>query len=281
MKAFFNILSFLVIVTLIVASCTKDDTNDDDITPTPDPITVDLGDDKTIMEGETTTLDAGNEGASFLWSTGDTTQTIVVDTTGNYYVTVTKGSVSGSDTVLVSLVYKTILIETDFGDFRIWLYPETPLHKQNFIDLTEQGFYNGLIYHRVVYDFVVQGGDPEGTGFGGPGYNIPAEIIPGLNHVYGAVGMARWPDNVNPERESNGSQYYIVSDPDGESFLDGDYTVFGFVFAGMDAVFDISQVDVDENDKPLEDVVMNELTIQNYTASELKDLFDFDITEKK
>lgn len=278
MKTFKNILSILIVVSLIVVSCSKDETSEED--PIPEIVNVDLGEDRTLAEGSTLTLDAGNTGSSFLWSTGETTQSIMVDTTGEYSVTVTKGSATGADAVVISLKYKTIFLVTDFGDFRIWLYPETPLHKQNFIDLTEQEFYNGLIYHRVVYDFVVQGGDPEGTGFGGPGYNVPAEIVPGLNHVYGAVGMARWPDNVNPEKESNGSQYYIVSDPDGESFLDGEYTVFGFVFFGMDAIFDISQVAVDSVSKPLEDVVMNEVTVQNFTAHDLKSLFNFDISEK-
>lgn len=278
MKAYKITLSVFISLTLVIASCSKDDSTEED--PQPETLTVDLGGDRNLAEGETITLDAGNAGASYIWSTGETTQTIMVDTTGDYSVDVTKGTATGSDAVSIALEYKTINVETDFGDFRIWLYPETPLHKQNFIDLTEQEFYNGLIYHRVVYDFVVQGGDPLGTGHGGPGYNIPAEIIPGLDHIYGAVGMARWPDNVNPDRESNGSQYYIVSDPDGESFLDGDYTVFGFVFFGMDAVFDISQVAVDSVSKPLEDVVMNQLTIQNFTAHDLKNLFNFDIEGK-
>jgi cyclophilin family peptidyl-prolyl cis-trans isomerase len=173
--------------------------------------------------------------------------------------------------------YEVVKVETDFGNFMIWLYEETPLHKENFLNLTNTGFYDSLIFHRVVNDFVIQGGDPEGTGYGGPGYNIPAEIVAGLNHVYGAVGAARLPDNVNPEKESNGSQYYIVCDPDGESFLDGNYTVFGFVFSGMDAVFDISQVPVDSVDKPISNVYMKKLSVEKYTADQLSNNFGFDI----
>ena len=131
--------------------------------------------------------------------------------------------------------YEVVKVETDYGNFMIWLYDTTQLHKEKFLELTEQGFYNNLIYHRVIDDFVIQGGDPKGTGFGGLGYTIPAEIVDGLNHDYGAVGAARMPDDVNPDRESNGSQYYIVCDPDGRPFLDGNYTVFGYVFSGMDA----------------------------------------------
>jgi len=171
--------------------------------------------------------------------------------------------------------YEVVKVETDFGDFMIWLYDETPLHRDNFLDLTRQGFYDSLIYHRVVDDFVVQGGDPEGTGYGGPGYTIPAEIIDSMHHQYGAVGAARQSDYWNPERESNGSQYYIVCDPDGEPLLDSLYTIFGFVFSGMDAVFDISKVDVDTNYRPYQDVYMKKLSVEKYTAAELENDFSF------
>ena len=84
-------------------------------------------------------------------------------------------------------------------------------------------------------------------------------------------------DNYNPDRESNGSQFYIVCDPDGEPFLDGKYTVFGYVFSGMETVFSISQVPVDTNDRPLSDVFMKNLSIEKYTADELKNNFGFTI----
>ena len=173
--------------------------------------------------------------------------------------------------------YEVVKVNTDFGDFMIWLYDTTSLHKQNFLTLTKNGFYDNLIYHRVIFDFVIQGGDPDATGSGGPGYNIPAEIVDGLDHVYGAVGAARLPDTLNPDRESNGSQYYIVCDQEGEHFLDGNYTVFGYVFSGMETVFDISEVAVDANDRPVNDVLMKTLTIETYTEQELKDDFNFDI----
>jgi len=110
-----------------------------------------------------------------------------------------------------------------------------------------------------------------------PGYTLPAEIIPGLNHVYGAVGMARMADNINPDRDSNGSQYYIVSNPNGTAFLDGDYSVFGFVFTGMDVVFTISEVEVDVDSHPLETVYMNKVSVENYTSDELLNDFGFTI----
>ncbi len=90
--------------------------------------------------------------------------------------------------------YEIVKIQTAFGDFRIWLYDITPQHRDNFLHLVTTGFYDSLIFHRVVSDFVIQGGDPEGTGNGGPGYTIPAEIIDTIHHVYGSVGAARLPD---------------------------------------------------------------------------------------
>jgi cyclophilin family peptidyl-prolyl cis-trans isomerase len=265
--------TFLVLVFLINSmACQKEKE-----VPCEGPFTVNLGNDTTIREGETLVLDAGNSGAEYFWSNGAFTQKITVDTSGTFWVRVTTCHGSVSDTINVTLSFPTILVETDFGDFRIWLFHKTPLHRNNFLTLTNSGFYDGLIFHRVVFDFVVQGGDPEGTGWGGPGYTIPAEIIPGVYHHYGAVGAARMGDDVNPDKESNGSQYYIVCDPDGEPFLNGKYTVFGFVFSGMDVVFDISKVIVDPNQRPLEDVFMNSLKAEYFTADELQSQFNFSV----
>lgn len=272
MKTFTGLL-FLISGILIVAFSCKKETDQPD--PTPQNLTVNLGNDTSFLEGGSILLDAENPGASYLWSTGATTQTITVDADGKYWVSVQLGESKGSDTITVQVQYKTIRVETDFGDFRIWLYHETPLHRSNFLTLTDQGFYDSLIFHRVVYDFVIQGGDPEGTGYGGPGYEIPAEIIDTMHHRYGAVGAARQADYYNPERKSNGSQFYIVSDPDGQSNLDTLYTVFGFVFSGIDTVFSISQVEVDDNDRPVNDVFMKKLTIDIFTRKELKDGFGF------
>lgn len=243
--------------------------------PCEGPASVNLGNDTVIREGETLVLDAANTGAEFLWSNGSATQKITVDTSGTYWVQVTTCYGSVSDTIVVSLSYPTVLIETGFGHFRIWLYHNTPLHRSNFLSLTDSGFYDGLLFHRVDFDFVIQGGDPDGTGWGGPGYTIPAEIMPGNTHQYGAVGAARLGDDVNPDKESNGSQYYIVCDPNGEPFLNGKYSVFGFVFSGMDVVFVISQTPVDANDRPLEDVIMDNLEIEFFTAAQLQSLFNF------
>ena len=115
-----------------------------------------------------------------------------------------------------------------------------PQTVNNFVFLVNQGFYDGLTFHRVVPGFVIQGGDPLGTGTGGPGYTVPAEIK--LPHVEGAIAMARLGDQQNPQRASSGSQFYITLAPTPN--LDGAYTAFGQVTSGMDVVKKIQIGDV-------------------------------------
>lgn len=135
----------------------------------------------------------------------------------------------------------TAVIHTSKGDITCQLNSnEAPLSVTNFIQLAQGGFYNGLIFHRVVPNFVVQGGDPDGTGRGGPGYTVPAEIK--LPHQQGALAWARLADNVNPKKRSSGSQFYITLEK--IPYLDGEYTVFGQTLSGMDVVQKIEQGDV-------------------------------------
>lgn len=158
-----------------------------------------------------------------------------------------------------------VVIETTMGTISIELFTgQAPQHSENFKKLAREGFYNGTIFHRVIPGFVVQGGDPNSRsedrsvhGRGGPGYTIPAEI--GIDHERGHVAAARLGDQVNPERESSGSQFYICLDalPN----LDGAYTVFGRVAEGMDVVDAIAQVETDPNDNPVERVEMTNVTI--------------------
>lgn len=265
-----------MVFTAFILGCSKDEEAD---TPCGSPFSIDLGVDQVLPEGETLTLDATIADATYQWSTGATTASIVVDTTGIYWVAVTTCYGTESDTIQVTLSYPTIKMVTDFGDIRFWLYHQTPLHRENFLDLASGNFYDGLIFHRVIENFVIQGGDPEGTGFGGPGYTIPAEIKAEITHQFGAVGAARLGDDVNPEKESNGSQFYIVSDSNGEPGLNGNYTVFGQVFEGLEVVTSISQVEVDANDRPLDDVIMQIVSIENFTAEQLASQFDFQIPE--
>ncbi len=195
----------------------------------------------------------------------------------------------------------TVLIETDKGNIHCILYEETPMHSENFLGLARKGFYDGLLFHRVISGFMIQTGDPnsrnaqagDALGSGDPGYRIPAEFHPSLYHKRGALGAARQGDRVNPGRESNGSQFYIVqgkkfSDAElnsmeargthirftpqqrelyrktgGSPHLDYSYTVFGEVIGGFGVLDDIASVPTDSRDRPLEDVRIIRITVLN------------------
>lgn len=153
-------------------------------------------------------------------------------------------------------------IATNLGNIKIKLFNDTPLHRDNFLKLVKDGFYEGLLFHRVINNFMVQAGDPESRnavagerlGAGNPGYTVEAEILPTHSHRYGALAAARTADFVNPERRSSGSQFYIVSNKNGTPHLDGAYTVFGQVIEGMDTIEKIQNVETDRYDRPVDDV---------------------------
>lgn len=192
-----------------------------------------------------------------------------------------------------------VLIETEFGNMTFRLYDETPKHRDNFINLIEGGFYDGLLFHRVMNGFMIQGGDPDSKnakpgmplGMGGPGYNIPAEFNSELVHYKGVLAAARQPDNVNPDKESSGSQFYIVQGREvsamaltqverkkgikytveqkskyktlgGTAFLDNDYTVFGEIVDGFEVIDKIAATKVDGRYRPVKDVKMTIKTIR-------------------
>ncbi len=179
-------------------------------------------------------------------------------------------------------------IETDFGTMKVMLYNSTPIHRDNFIKLAKEKFYDGLLFHRVKNTFMIQGGDPESRnapmekrlGQGGPGYELDPEI--GAPHIKGTLAAARTP---NPQKRSSGSQFYIVQgvpitdeyldklekqkgitynpaqrelykQMGGTPFLDGDYTVFGEVVEGIEVLDEIANVPTNNNDRPLQDVKM-------------------------
>ena len=183
------------------------------------------------------------------------------------------------------------IIETEYGNMTLELYDSTPEHKANFIKLVNEGFYNDLLFHRVIDGFMIQGGDPdsktapEGQRLGGGdvGYLIPAEI--GSPHFKGTLAAARKSDSVNPEKKSSGCQFYVVQgrkqtdqqlnsiesskgikytdeqrakykEIGGTPMLDMDYTVFGELIDGMDVIDKIATVAKDPYDRPLEDVKM-------------------------
>lgn len=154
-----------------------------------------------------------------------------------------------------------LIIEVkNFGKIKIELYKDdAPKNVANIVKLAKEGFYNGLKFHRVIPGFVIQGGDPKGDGTGGPGYTIDAEISPKLKHLKGTVAMARLPDQINPQRASSGSQFYICLEP--QPRLDGAYTIIGQVVEGMEVVDKIGQVKTDARDMPAQDVIMEKVSI--------------------
>ena len=148
------------------------------------------------------------------------------------------------------------VFETNHGTFEIELFEDkAPITVKNFIDLAEKGFYNGLIFHRVIDGFMIQGGDPNGMGTGGPGYTIPDEFHKDLKHdSEGVLSMA----NAGPN--TGGSQFFITLAA--TPWLDGHHSVFGKVVKDMDVVREIGKVDTDFQDKPLAKVVMEKVTIR-------------------
>ncbi|MCD4740075.1 peptidylprolyl isomerase [archaeon] len=149
------------------------------------------------------------------------------------------------------------VIETNMGTMKIELYEQrAPITTKNFIDLTNKGFYDGLIFHRIIDGFMIQGGDPDGTGGGGPGYTIKDEFHPELTHdSKGILSMA----NAGPD--TGGSQFFITLDA--TPHLNNKHAVFGKVVEGMEVLDAIGKVKTGANDKPVEPVTMNKITIVN------------------
>ena len=209
-----------------------------------------------------------------------------------------KQSVKKKEVVFSAPEICLVEMETNFGSMLIQLYDETFKHRDNFIKLAEQGYYEGLLFHRVIDGFMIQGGDPKSKnaipgaalGNGGPGYKIDAEILPQYGHIKGALAAARQGDNVNPEKKSSGSQFYIVhgkalSKKDvasiesrkgfdypvdlkeayiqhgGTPFLDREYTVFGRVINGLEIVDAIAKVSKDRRDRPEENVIIKRVSV--------------------
>jgi cyclophilin family peptidyl-prolyl cis-trans isomerase len=212
--------------------------------------------------------------------------------------------------------YYYVTLKTTAGEIVLRLYNETPIHRDNFVKLSKSGFFNGILFHRVIDNFMIQSGDPDSKarekgklyGDGGPGYDLTAEIIPGIYHKKGVLAAAREGDNVNPERRSSGSQFYIVKGKifndetlktveerinsrnaanniktihnipnewreiyktiGGTPHLDTQYTVFGELVSGSEVVEKISVSKTDTNDRPLDDIVI--LSVKVKKSGKLK-----------
>lgn len=188
--------------------------------------------------------------------------------------------------------FRYVTVETEFGVMEFKLYNSTPVHRDNFIKLINEGFYEDLLFHRIMPNFMAQGGDPKSKGAGpdvqlgltGPGYVLPAEI--GALHYKGALSAARQPDNVNPKFESSGSQFFVVQgktwtdaeltqmetqgrykySPEqrelyktlgGTPYLDNKYTVFGECVKGLEIIDRLCAVQTRPGDRPIEDITMS------------------------
>jgi len=197
-----------------------------------------------------------------------------------------------------------VKIATKYGDMIVALYNETPLHRDNFLKLASEKYYDGLLFHRCINHFMIQGGDPQSRGAspsamlgnGGPGYTVPAEFRPNLIHKRGALCAARQGDQVNPKKESSGSQFYIVQGQlwtdmqlsqietnigstmpgfkyseeqkqlyktiGGTAQLDMNYSVYGEVILGLNVIDSIASLRGNQANRPLSDVVMSMEVIQ-------------------
>ncbi len=248
---------------------------------------------------------ASEKAETYVWDFGDgnasteSTPDHRYATSGNYLVTlraIGKRGRTAVDSHRIQILGPThcmVEITTPFGKMVVALSDKTPLHRDNFIKLVEEGYYQDLLFHRVIDGFMLQGGDPNSRGAaanaqlgsGGPGYQVPAEFTPELAHVKGALAAARMGDQMNPERKSSGSQFYIVSgrpvtesdlvstesrknirytpetrttylDQGGVPFLDAEYTVFGQVVEGLDVIDKIAVAKTRPGDRPVEDITM-------------------------
>jgi cyclophilin family peptidyl-prolyl cis-trans isomerase len=175
-----------------------------------------------------------------------------------------------------------VTIHTSFGDIVLVLFDETPKHKENFLKLAEQKFYDGIGFHRILKNFMIQTGDPYSkvdgneqlVGTGGPGYTLPAEINPKFKHEKGALAAARQGDAVNPTRASSGSQFYIVQNANGAPHLDGSYTIFGKVIKGLDVVDKIAEQPVNGQGKPYDPIRMT-VTVEKLSLRKIEKQYGY------
>jgi len=173
-----------------------------------------------------------------------------------------------------------VTISTPMGEIKLILFDDTPKHKENFLKLAREGFYNGTTFHRVIDGFMIQGGDPKSKAGNTVNidYNIPAEILPKYKHKRGALAAARMADQINPQRASSGSQFYIVENHNGTPQLDEAYTVFGQVIDGLDVIDKIAAQPKDGRDRPLTDIPMT-VKVEEVKKKKIAKKYDYDYNQ--
>ncbi len=178
-----------------------------------------------------------------------------------------------NDSTATATMEKKMIEEPEFdivtskGTMRIKLYRLTPKHRDNFVKLVNEKYYDGVRFHRVIEGFMIQTGDPYSRdtakvdlwGQGGPDYTVPAEFVNQYWHKKGAIAAARKGDLANPKKASSGSQFYIVHDENACLHLDGQYSIFGEVIDGLEVIDRIATVETDYYDRPMEDVLIESI----------------------
>ena len=178
-----------------------------------------------------------------------------------------------NDSTATATMEKKMIEEPEFdivtskGTMRIKLYSMTPKHRDNFVKLVNEKYYDGVRFHRVIEGFMIQTGDPYSRdtakvnlwGQGGPDYTVPAEFVNQYWHKKGAIAAARKGDLANPKKASSGSQFYIVHDENACLHLDGEYSIFGEVIDGLEVIDKIATVETDYYDRPMEDVFIESI----------------------
>lgn len=280
---------------ILAASCTPSPVAEFDITTAPSqPAPVEIQCTNTSQNAERYEWDFGDGNTAT-----DENPTHTYTTFGKLLIQLKayRGEEVSIDSVFIEIPEpprRRAVIETAFGNMTIELSNRTPQHRDNFVKLIEAGYFDSLMFHRIIPQFMIQGGDPDSKnakpgqllGQGGPGYTVPAEFVPNLIHTKGALSAARLGDQMNPEKASSGSQFFIVQgqpvneqlltqmeqmrkiqySPEeksiymqsgfGAPFLDREYTVFGYVVEGLEVIDQIAQAPKDPNDRPLNDIRM-------------------------
>jgi cyclophilin family peptidyl-prolyl cis-trans isomerase len=291
-----EVLLLILVCLGINVACKKKN----DVQPAPAPVTGPKADsaftysvkDTDLMQVTFTSNVTSDKAKSIKWSFSDQTmdsgQTVhhTFTKTGSYTVrlTVTNANGTSSTTQTITFTESILQIHTSYGDMFMFLYRNTPKHRHNYLYLAKRGYFDSTTFHRVVPNFVIQGGDPnskdEDTTNDGTGGEdtVAAEIQSKvLKHDYGMVGAARTPDQVNPQRLSNNSQFYIVVNKAGDHQLDGAYTVFGKIIKGMDVADKIAVAKADPaNNRPYTDIRMK-ISVLQMSREDVKAQYGFDV----
>ncbi len=174
-----------------------------------------------------------------------------------------------------------VTIETEYGNMMMILHDETPMHKENFVELAKAGVFDGIIFHRVIEHFMIQSGDPATTNIT-PEWDpdiipphVPAEFVSKFSHRRGTVGAARYGGERNPMKNSSPTQFYIVRHDRAAPHLDGEYTIFGQVMSGYEVIDSVAVQPTDDRDRPLQEVRISRVKVERVKRSDITRFYNF------